>query len=94
MTQDQLAAAAGFSPVTLSKLETGVNKPTYEVFVALAYALKVTPNYLTGWDDEENSEKYSHRRILLNELNIAVASLPDEWLHQLIELAQLARDGR
>ncbi len=51
LTQNELAAKSELSAVTLSKLETGVNKPTYDVLVTLAVALEVSPNFLLGWAD-------------------------------------------
>lgn len=90
LTQDDLVAKADISTVTLSKLETGVNKPAFEIFVALAYALEVSPNFLVGWNDEIRSDTDAGRRHSLARLNAAVEGLSDDWLEQLISLAEKA----
>jgi transcriptional regulator with XRE-family HTH domain len=90
LTQDELVAKADISAVTLSKLETGVNRPAFEIFVALAHALEAPPNYLLGWDSQADPNSDANRRILLMKLNAAVQRLPDEWIEQLISLAEQA----
>lgn len=90
LTQDELATKADISVVTLSKLETGVNKPAFDILVALAYALEASPNYLLGWDPQADSKSDANRRGLLLKLNAAVQNLPDDWIEQLIALAEQA----
>lgn len=93
LTQDQLVAIAECAPVTLSKLETGVNRPTFEVLVSLAYSLNASPNYLAGWEDEANAEADVARRQLMARLSLATRKLPVEWIEQLIQIAEhLDRD--
>lgn len=89
LTQEELVARADCAPITLSKLETGANKPTYEIFVALAYALDVSPNYLVGWDAPE-SRGMPRNQVLLNRLTLVAEDLPDDWLEILIEIARKA----
>lgn len=88
LTQDQLVAIAECAPVTLSKLETGVNRPTFEVLVSLAHSLNASPNYLTGWEDEVGVESDAARRQLIGRLNLAVRKLSTEWIEQLIQIAE------
>lgn len=90
LTQDGLATRADISVVTLSKLETGVNKPGYEILVALANALKVSPNYLLGWETLDVASPEAHRRALLARLSAAAQHLSDDWLQQLVSTAELA----
>lgn len=90
LTQDGLATKADISVVTLSKLETGVNKPGYEILVALANALEVSPNYLLGWETLDASSPEAHRRALLARLSAAAQHLSDDWLQQLVSTAELA----
>lgn len=54
MSQDELARAAGYkSRSSINKIELdGRGLPQNKV-VAIARALKVTPSYLMGWEDEE-----------------------------------------
>ncbi|MFD1940824.1 helix-turn-helix domain-containing protein [Paradevosia shaoguanensis] len=93
LTQDELAAIADSSPVTLSKLETGVNSPTFEIFVALAHALNARPDYLAGWSSQ-SIEGEAERRILLNRLLLVSEGLPAEWLEELVRLAELAAEKK
>lgn len=90
LTQDELVAKADISAVTLSKLETGVNRPAFEILVALAHALNASPNYLLGWNSQADLGSDANRRILLMRLSAAVQHLPDEWIEQLISLAEQA----
>ena len=91
LTQDELGARAEISVVTLSKLETGVNRPTFEILVALAYALNSSPNNLIGWKDETDYDLEADRRQLLMRLQSVSEQLSDEWLYQLISVAETAR---
>lgn len=91
LTQDALVTLAECAPVTLSKLETGVNSPTFEIFVSLAYALGVSPNYLVGWQEIGIEEVDAERRRLLNRLILSAQSLPSDWLQQLIDIADRAK---
>ena len=93
LTQDDLVAKADISTVTLSKLETGVNKPAFEIFVSLAYALNVSPNFLVGWDDEGRAETDAARRQLLSRLHVLIERLSDDWLEQLLSLSETALKG-
>lgn len=54
MTQDELARVAGYkSKSSINKIELdGRGLPQNKV-VAIAKALRVTPSYLMGWEDEE-----------------------------------------
>ena len=90
LTQDELVAIAGCSAVTLSKLETGVNRPTYETLVALAYALDVSPNELTGWDRGNDTQGDASTRERVNRLTLLAAKLTPEWIDQLIAIAEKA----
>lgn len=59
MTQDELARAAGYkSRSSINKIEIdgrGIPQPKV---VALAKALKVTPAYIMGWEEEEEAPVY------------------------------------
>lgn len=91
LTQEALVTLADFSPVALSKLETGINRPTFENLVALAYALNTSPNFLTGWNETEDNQTSAERRLLLNRLTLAVEHLSSDWLLQLIGIAEQAQ---
>jgi transcriptional regulator with XRE-family HTH domain len=90
LTQDQVASAIEYSPISLSKLETGASKPSFEVFLALAYALDVSPNYLAGDDDAITGSGDAERRLKLNQLMLSASRLSLDWLQQLIEISDRA----
>lgn len=90
ISQDELVALAEFSPVSLSKLERGINRPSFENLVALSYALGTSPNYLTGWGEEVTSVEGAEKRLLLNRLMLASENLSAEWILQLIAIAEKA----
>ncbi len=46
ISQSQLAEQVGISSKHMSNLERGRERPSFEVFVALCNALRVTPDYL------------------------------------------------
>lgn len=51
LTQGQLADAVGLKFQTISRLELGREKPTYETAIKLTKALDVSYDYLFGRDD-------------------------------------------
>lgn len=55
--QDALAERAGVSRAYISDLERGkITNPTLDVIQALADALGIRPEYLTGWSDDPLGE--------------------------------------
>lgn len=54
MTQSELARAVGYtSRSTINKIERDGRGISQDKIVAIAKALKVTPSYLMGWEDEQ-----------------------------------------
>lgn len=54
MTQSELARAVGYtSRSTINKIERDGRGISQDKIAAIAKALKVTPSYLMGWEDEE-----------------------------------------
>ena len=54
MSQSDLARAVGYtSRSTINKIEKDGRGISQDKIVALAKALKTTPSYLMGWEDEE-----------------------------------------
>lgn len=87
MTQEALGAASEVSPVTLSKLESGINTPTLEVLIAIAKALDVSPNYLTGFLEDDVAST-SERRLLLGRFQLVSERMSPAVLEQLVGLAE------
>lgn len=90
LTQGELAAKAELSSVTVSKLETGINRPAFEIIVALSHALDIQPNFLLGWDSSFSDEIKPSRQLAIQRLVLAAARLDDDWLIHLISLAEKA----
>lgn len=54
MTQSELARAAGYeNRSSIARIERGDTNLPQSKIVDIAAALKVTPSYLMGWEDEE-----------------------------------------
>lgn len=54
MTQEELAKKIGYtSKSTINKIENGINDIPQSKIVAFAEALKTTPAYLMGWEQEQ-----------------------------------------
>ena len=54
MSQSELARKVGYtSRTTINKIERDGRGISQDKIVAIAKALKVTPSYLMGWEDEE-----------------------------------------
>lgn len=57
LTQDELAQITGYkSRSSINKIEKGGNDLPQSKIVAFAKALKTTPAYLMGWEDEKKDE--------------------------------------
>jgi transcriptional regulator with XRE-family HTH domain len=52
LTQAQLAEASGLTPAAISQIEAGDRLPAFKTIVALARALRTTPNDLMGVEGE------------------------------------------
>ncbi len=54
LTQDELAQIVGYkSRSTIAKIEAGERDVPQSMIIALAKALKTTPTYLMGWEDDD-----------------------------------------
>ena len=54
MTQDELARAVGYKwRSSINKIELNAQRLPQRKIEEIARALKVTPSYLMGWEDEE-----------------------------------------
>ena len=56
MTLDDVARLCGTTRQTIYKYENGlITNIPYDKIISLSDALNVTPSYLFGWDEKENS---------------------------------------
>ena len=56
VTQEELAERTGMSRATISRIESGQQRPRISTVRKLAAALGVTPETLIDWSDEELQE--------------------------------------
>ena len=57
MTQSELARLAGYeNRSSIARIERGDHDLPQSKVIEIAQALKVTPSYLYGWEDEESAE--------------------------------------
>lgn len=90
MTQDELARAAGYkSRSSINKIEVDGRGLPQKKIVDIAKALKVTPSYLMGWEDEEAAmltafqEEAMQKFLLLSyEHQIVVSNIIDTLMEQ------------
>ena len=90
MTQDELARAAGYkSRSSINKIEVDGRGLPQKKIVDIAKALKVTPSYLMGWEDEEAAmltafqEEAMQKFLLLSyEHQIVVSNIIDTLTEQ------------
>jgi transcriptional regulator with XRE-family HTH domain len=54
LSQEQLAERLGYSTrTTISRIESGSNQVSLQKILEFAQALRVTPQWLAGWEDED-----------------------------------------
>ena len=85
MKQQELADAIGINLQSLSKIERGVNYPTFETLEKIMNVLGVTPNeLLTGeWEQTSHMEQFIMEVVKREEdFNVSLDSLPDHEYFQ------------
>lgn len=62
MTQEELAEIMGYkSRSSINKIELGLNDLPQSKIIEFATALKTTPSYLMGWDNDEVNTYGDHK---------------------------------
>lgn len=90
MSQAELARKVGYSSrSTITRIERDGNGISQDKIVAIAQALKTTPSYLMGWEDEEVAtltamqEETMEKFLMLNyEHQLVVKSIVDTLTEQ------------
>lgn len=54
LSQKQVSERIGVTASMISAYENGIRQPSYEVLARLSKLLKTTPNFLLGFDEQEN----------------------------------------
>jgi transcriptional regulator with XRE-family HTH domain len=63
LTQEELAEAAHLNPKYLGQIERGEKSPSFEVMVALAKSLQISPAIFFQFDREETDDKTLRKKI-------------------------------
>jgi transcriptional regulator with XRE-family HTH domain len=90
MTQSELARAAGYeNRSSIARIERGDTNLPQSKIINIARALKVTPSYLMGWEDEEvatltamQEETMARFLMLTYEHQLVVRSIVDTLTEQ------------
>lgn len=91
LTQEELSEKAECSAIALSKIETGVNLPSFELLIALASALDVPVSDLIGTAKSGRSASKKQAAALV-QLEEAARDLPVQWIETLINVAKQASE--
>lgn len=99
MSQDELAQILGYkSRSTIAKIEKGENDITQSKIVAFAKALKTSPAWLMGWDDNSVPIPPTPRKgIRIPVLGRVIAGIPHEAITDILDYeeidSELAKTG-
>lgn len=86
MTQEQLAEKMGYSDKTMiSKIEKGQIDISYSKIIAFAEVLKVEPEDLMGWTDQDFAIKPDY---YIQELGILIENATPEQKENLLAIAK------
>lgn len=98
MSQDELAQILGYkSRSTIAKIEKGENDITQSKIVAFAKALKTSPAWLMGWDDNSVPPPTPRKGIRIPVLGRVIAGIPHEAITDILDYeeidSELAKTG-
>lgn len=90
LTLDEVAKRCNTTKQTIFKYENGIitNIP-YDKIVLLSYALDVSPSYLFGWDEKENSPSEVQLTGVDKELWELLKLIPEEQKKLILETARV-----
>ncbi len=92
LTYEEIGNIVGVSKSTVRKWETGlIENMRQDKIILLARALKVTPGYLMGWDEEESSTTEPEIRVLAAH---AIDDLTEEEQLEIIKYAKYIKSQR
>lgn len=87
LTYEEIGKIVGVSKSTVRKWETGmIENMRQDKIILLAKALKVTPGYLMGWEDNEQSES-NIKTIAAH----AIDDLNEDQIKKVIEFAKFIK---
>lgn len=87
MTQEELGAYLGVGKSTINKYEMGKIKVPSDNIEIIAKALSVSPSYLMGWEEKEESATDE-------ELAALIESFDEETKQFIVSFAKLSPDAR
>ena len=88
LTYEEIGNIVGVSKSTVRKWETGmIENMRQDKIILLAKALKVTPGYLMGWEDDENDKEPEIMTIAAH----AISDLSEDQIKKVIEYAKFIK---
>lgn len=87
MTQEELGAYLGVGKSTINKYEMGKIKVPSDNIEIIAKALGVSPSYLMGWDEEEETETD-------DELLALISNFDEEAKNFVLAFAKMSPESR
>ena len=89
LTYEDIGKIVGVSKSTVRKWETGmIENMRQDKIILLAKALKVSPGYLMGWEDEESKKEEPEIKVLAAH---ALDDLDEEQIKKVIEYAKFIK---
>ena len=80
LTQEKLAEITGYSPNHISKLESSRTKPSFDLLVGIAKALRVEIKELFNFDE------YMDKKMMVNELQSYIAHANGQQIELLYKI--------
>lgn len=91
LTYEEVGKIVGVSKSTVRKWETGmIENMRQDKIVLLAKALKVSPGYLMGWEEDNNINDSNDNEIKVIAAH-ALDDLDDEQIKKVIEFAKFIK---
>lgn len=86
LSQDDLAAMVGYTNrTTIAKIESGQRELRQSKIADFAKALGVSPMYLLGLEENENSAPQDKRKVLIQKIERLLSQLSEENLNNAVQ---------
>jgi transcriptional regulator with XRE-family HTH domain len=94
LKQEELAQKLGKTRSVISNWEKGINRPDADTIAKICAILKVTPNELLGWDEEENEAKEEEKDDITIAAHIEGENLTEEEQKEIEDFIQFVLSKR
>ncbi len=93
MSQDELAQFCGYnSRSSINKIEAGLNDIPQSKIKAIADALNVSPSWLMGYEQEENTPQPKRKYVKIPVLGRVVAGVPSEAVENVLDYEEIPEE--